>query len=231
MAEDPNLALKQAAAQHAVDAVEDGMVLGLGTGSTSRLAIEALGKRVAGGLKVTGIPTSEATAAQARGLGIPLTDFSEHQAIDLTIDGADAVERTHLHLIKGLGGALLREKIVAAASRRMMVMVDETKMRTPFGTFCPVPVEVTRFGWQATQRRLIDLGAEPKLRPGPDGQPLVTDGGNFIIDCQFGAIADAADLAGRIKSIVGVMESGLFIGIATEVVIAGAGGISVLRRS
>jgi ribose 5-phosphate isomerase A len=230
MNEDPNLALKRAAAERAVDAVEDGMVLGLGTGSTARLAIEALGLRVRDGLKIAGIPTSEATAAQARGLGIPLTDFAAHDHIDLTIDGADAVDRTRLHLIKGLGGALLREKIVASASRRMMVMVDETKLAEPFGGHCPVPVEVTQFGWQATERRLAALGAIPKRRPRADGQPLVTDGGNFILDCDFGAIADAATLADRIKSLVGVIETGLFIGLATEVIIAAPGGVSVLRR-
>ena len=228
--QDPNLALKRDAAERAVEAVEDGMVLGLGTGSTATLAIEALGRRVQGGLDVIGIPTSEATAALARRLGIKLTDFASHDTIDLTIDGADAVDRTTLHLIKGLGGALLREKIVASASRRMLVMVDESKLAAPFGGHCPVPVEITRFGWQSTERRLAALDGAPKLRHGPDGQPLITDGGNFILDCAFGAIADAAALEARIKALVGVIETGLFINLATEVIIAAPGGVSVLHR-
>jgi len=229
--QDPALALKRAAAEHAAAAVEDGMVLGLGTGSTAKLAVDALARRMREeGIRITGIPTSEATAAQANSLGIPLTDFAHHTEIDLTIDGADAVQRGTLDLIKGLGGALLREKIVAAASKRMLVIVDESKLTEPFGGHTPVPVEVTRFGWQSTERRIAALGAKPKLRRSGDGQPLVTDGGNFILDCDFGPIADAAGLAQRIKSQVGVIETGLFIGLATEVIIAAPGGVTTLKR-
>lgn len=224
-------ALKQVAAVRAVAEVESGMVLGLGTGSTATLAVAELGRRQREeGLKIIGIPTSERTAAQARELEIPLSDFATHQSLDLTIDGADAVERGTLSMIKGLGGALLREKIVAAASDRMTAIVDDTKLRGPIGSFCPVPIEVTPFGWQVTRRHIEALGAEAVLRPGTGDQPYVTDGGNFILDGQFGAIADAAALDEAIRRIVGVIETGLFIGIATQVIVAGAGGIEILAR-
>jgi ribose 5-phosphate isomerase A len=222
-------ALKRVAAEHAVAGIESGMVVGLGTGSTAALAVAALGRRIREeGLNIVGIPTSERTAAQARELGIPLSGFEQHSSIDLTIDGADAVERGSLSLIKGLGAALLREKIVAAASRRMTVMVDETKLRGPIGSFCPVPVEIVRFGWQSTERQLREAGAETTLRLEADGQTLTTDGGNYIVDCRFGAIADASDLANRLKQIVGVVETGLFIGIATTVIVAAASGVEIL---
>ena len=223
--------LKRIAAEKAVEAVADGMVLGLGTGSTATLAVDAIGRRVQAGLKVVAIPTSEATAAQSRRLGIPLVDFAEHTTVDLTIDGADAVDRGTLNLIKGLGGALLREKLVAAASRRMIVIVDESKLHGAFGTRCPVPVETVQFGWQSTERRLIALGCQTRLRRTAEGQPVITDGGNYVIDCSFGAIADAAGLAARIKQEVGVVETGLFIGLATEVIVAAASGVEVIRRA
>jgi ribose 5-phosphate isomerase A len=223
-------ALKRIAAERAAEAVEDRMVLGLGTGSTAALAVDAIGRRVRQGLDIVAIPTSEATAAQAAALGIRLADFGDHRTIDLTIDGADAVDRTGLHLIKGLGGALLREKIVAAASKRMIVIVDDSKLTGAFGTRCPVPVETTRFGWQSTERLLTALGCETRLRLGANGEPFVTDGGNFVIDCRFGAIDDPEALAEEIKRLTGVVESGLFVGLATEVIIAGAGGVEVLRR-
>jgi ribose 5-phosphate isomerase A len=223
--------LKRIAAEKAVEAVEDGMVLGLGTGSTAVLAVDAIGRRVAAGLDVVAIPTSEATAAQARRLGIKLVDFSTHAAIDLTIDGADAVDRTRLDLIKGLGGALVREKIVAAQSKRMIVIVDESKLAGAFGTRCPVPVETVPFGWQATERRLAAIECETSLRRGTDGAPFVTDGGNYVIDCRFGAIVDPAGLEARLKALTGVVDNGLFIGLATEVIVAGGTGVEVLRRA
>jgi len=223
-------ALKQRAAEHAVAGIESGMVVGLGTGSTAALAVAAIGRRIREeGLKIVGIPTSERTAAQARELGIELSGFEQHSTIDLTIDGADAVERGSLSLIKGLGAALLREKIVAAASRRMTVMVDETKLRGPIGSFCPVPVEIVKFGWQSTERQLLEAGATTILRLESDGSPLITDGGNYIVDCSFGAISDAAELAYRLKQIVGVVETGLFIGIATTVIVATATGVEILE--
>jgi ribose 5-phosphate isomerase A len=229
---DPALELKRRAAEKAVEFVRDGMIVGLGTGSTAKLAVDAIGRRQREeGLRVTGVPTSEATAAQAKSLGIPLVDFSAIERIDLTIDGADAVKLGSLDLIKGLGGALLREKIVASVSDRMIVIVDGGKLATPFGATVPLPVEVARFGWQSTQRKLAGLGAATALRSAADGQPFVTDGGNYIVDCRFGAIDIAAALEQSLRMIVGVVETGLFIELATEVIVARDGGVEILGRS
>lgn len=224
--------LKRMAAEAAVAEVEDGMVLGLGTGSTAAFAVEALAARVSRGLRIVGIPTSERTAEQARRLGVPLATFAEHRRIDLTIDGADEVERSTLNLVKGLGGALLREKIVAAASRRMTVIVDETKLVDRLGSKAPVPVEIVPFGWESIVERLAGIGAAPTLRLAKDGSgaPFRTDGGNYIADCAFGPIADSAALEHRLAATVGVIESGLFIGMATRVIIGGAGGVRAVER-
>jgi ribose 5-phosphate isomerase A len=210
-------AQKRAAAEAAVKLVENGMVVGLGTGSTAAFAVEALGRRYREGLRFVGIPTSERIAAEANTLGIPLTSFAEHRQIDLTIDGADEVESGTLNLIKGLGGALLREKIVAAASRRLVIIVDASKLVDKLGTHAPVPVEVVAFGLEATQAALEGLGAEVALRRTALGAPFATDSGNRIIDCRFGAIADPARLETRIRRVVGVVECGLFIGLAHTV--------------
>ena len=218
-------ALKRAAAEAAVELVEDGMVIGLGTGSTAAFAIDALARRHRQGLHFLGIPTSERTAAQARAAGIPLTSFAQHRQIDLTIDGADEVERGTLNLIKGLGGALLREKIVAAASRRLAIVVDGSKLVDRLGTHSPVPAEVVAFGLEATQAALEVLGASARLRLSQAGEPFVTDNGNRILDCSFGSIADPARLEERIRHIVGVVESGLFISRADPVFVADAGGV------
>jgi ribose 5-phosphate isomerase A len=220
--------LKQAAAQGALDYVKDGMVLGLGTGSTAGFVVQALGARMATGLKIVGIPTSERTATLARSLGIPLATFAEYQRIDLTIDGADEVERGTLNLIKGMGGALLREKIVAAASRRLVIVVDQEKLVERLGDYTPVPVEVAQFGWQSTAAALEKLGTTPRLRHAAEDHPFITDGGNYILDCKFGGITDAPSLEQRINSIVGVVESGLFIGRTSAVVVASTSGIEVL---
>jgi ribose 5-phosphate isomerase A len=223
-------ALKQAAADAAVAMIEDGMVVGIGTGSTAALAIAALGRRVAEGLRVTGIPTSERSAAQAHSLGIPVAGFEAHQRIDFAFDGADEVEPGPLNLIKGLGGALLREKIVASASERLVIMVDAAKMVTRLGERSPVPVEVVPFGWQVAERRLAELGAAVTPRRAAAGGPLkLTDGGNVTLDCVFGPIKDPARLACRLREIVGVIETGLFIGLASEVIVAEPGGIRRLR--
>ncbi|HZT87427.1 MAG TPA: ribose-5-phosphate isomerase RpiA [Stellaceae bacterium] len=222
--------LKRAAALRAIEYVEDGMVVGLGTGSTAYFVVEGLGARVAQGLRITGIPTSERTATQARGLHIPLATFAEHQRIDVTIDGADEVERGTLHLIKGLGGALLREKIVAAASDRLVIVVDQEKLVDRLGDHTPIPVEVTQFGWQATAARLEALGAKPVLRHAAEDHPFITDGGNYILDCRFARIDDAAALEQAIINIVGVVESGLFVGRSSAVVVASEGGVEVLTR-
>ena len=223
--------LKRAAAERAVELVEDGMVLGLGTGTTAHFVVERLAARVAGGLRVVAIPTSERTAATARQLGIRLTDFAEHRRIDLAIDGADEVERGTLHLIKGGGGALLREKIVAAAAERFIVVVDAEKLVDRLGAQMPVPVEIVQFGWQATAVALAELGAAPALRQDDDGSPFLTDGGNFILDCRFGAIADARSLECRFNMTVGVIDCGLFVGRATAVVVASEHGVDVLTAS
>jgi ribose 5-phosphate isomerase A len=220
-------ALKRQAAEAAVAEVQDGMVLGLGTGSTAALAVVALGMRVKAGLRVVGIPTSERTAEQAMALGIPLASFAEHTSIDLTIDGADEVHTGTLALIKGLGGALLREKIVAAASRRMTVIVDESKLVPTLGGV-RLPVEIVAFGWQSTLARLHDAGADVLVRQGPDGAPFRTDGGNLIADCAF-MIDDPAALHARLKAITGVVETGLFIGMATRVVAGTQAGPKILE--
>ena len=218
-------ALKRAAAEAAVQLVEEGMVVGLGTGSTAAFAIEALARRYREGLHFVGIPTSERTASLAAAADLPLTSFREHRQIDLTIDGADEVERGTLNLIKGLGGALLREKIVAAASRRLAIIVDGTKLVDRLGMRAPVPVEVVAFGLEATRTALEVLGASVRLRVLPSGEPFITDSGNRILDCRFGTIADPARLEERIRRVVGVVESGLFISRADPVFVADEAGV------
>ncbi len=220
--------LKRAAALRAIEEVRDGMVLGLGTGSTAAFVVEALAGRVAAGLRVVGIPTSERTAAQARRLGVPIATFAEHQRLDLTIDGADEVQLGSLDLIKGLGGALLREKIVAAASARLVIVVDQEKLVDRLGEHTPVPVEVTQFGWQATAAALAALGCSPERRYGIGEQPFVSDGGNYILDCRFGPLDDPGLVEKRIAMTVGAVESGLFVGRSSAVVIASADGVEVL---
>jgi ribose 5-phosphate isomerase A len=220
--------LKRAAAEAAVALVEDGMVLGLGSGSTAAFALQALAARVSKGLRIAGIPTSEQIAARARELGVPLTSFAEHRRIDMTIDGADEVELGTLNLIKGHGGALLREKIVASASRQMVVIVDETKLVERLGSCMSLPVEIVTFGWQVVLDRLTEAGAVPNLR-GSD-QPFETDSGNWIADCDFGTIADPAALHQRLAAMVGVVESGLFVGLASRVIVGTASGVSMLPR-
>jgi len=221
---------KQAAAEAAAALVENGMFVGLGTGSTAAFAIAALGRRVREGLRIAAaIATSERSDAQARALGIPMTSFAERQRLDLTIDGADEVARGTLHLIKGHGGALLREKIVASASARLVIVADDSKLVDRLGTF--VPVEVVTFGWQTTQRRLEELGAAVTPRLGGDGKLLVTDGGNITLDCRFGTIDDPAALERLITTLVGVIDCGLFVGLATQVILAGDSGIRHLTRS
>ena len=222
--------LKRAAALRAIEEVGDGMVVGLGTGSTAAFVVEGLGARVARGLKVVGIPTSERTAAHARRLGIPISTFAEHQRLDLTIDGADEVQLGSLDLIKGLGGALLREKIVAAASDRLIIVVDQEKLVEQLGEHTPVPVEVTQFGWQATAVALTKLGCAPERRYTVGEQPYVTDGGNFILDCRFGPLANAKAIEERIAMTVGAVESGLFVGRSSKVVVSSATGVDVLTR-
>jgi ribose 5-phosphate isomerase A len=219
-------AQKRAAAEAAVARVQDGMVVGLGSGSTALLALDALAKRVRQGLRVTGVPTSERIAARARELDIALTTLNDHPNIDLDIDGADEVERGSLNLIKGRGGALLREKIVAAASYRFIVIADQSKLVDRLGEKTAIPVEVARFGWKATAGKVEALGGRPALRLNADGSEFLSDGGNFILDCSFGPIADPQALARELDSIVGLMEHGLFLGMASVAIIGDADGVS-----
>jgi len=214
--------LKRLAGERAASYVQDGMALGLGSGTTVRFFLHALAERVRQGLKVRCIPTSTATAALARELGIPLDDFNTLTELDLTVDGADEVD-PECNLIKGGGGALLREKVVAAASRRVYIIVDETKLKPHLGGF-PLPVEVVPFGWEATRRKLEALGCRAELRL-HDEEPFITENGNYILDCHFERIDDPAKLEQEITLIPGVVESGLFVGMADKVIIGRAPGV------
>ncbi len=223
--------LKMAAAESAVTQVTDGMLVGLGSGSTAAFAVNALGRRVREGLRIAGIPTSERTAAQARELGIPLATLSEDRRIDITIDGADEVEEGNLDLIKGHGGALLREKIVAISSKRLLIVIHNSKLVKHLGMTYPVPAEVVPFGWQTTARHLADLGMKPVLRLNPDGQPYRSDGGNYILDCSFAPGVSVGSLASQLDHVVGLVEHGFFIGLTSEVHVAGPEGVRVLRQA
>jgi ribose 5-phosphate isomerase A len=227
--------LKRQAAAQALEHVRDGMKLGLGTGSTAKHFVELLGERIATtGLRVVGVPTSEVTRADAERCGVPLTTLDAIDRLDLTVDGADEID-ADLNLIKGGGGALLREKIVAAASDRMIVIADDSKWVTALGRF-PLPVEVIPFGLAATRRAIegvfaaCGLSGEMAVRNGASGHAFVTDGGHWIIDARLGHISDAPRLAGLLGAIPGVVEHGLFIGLASIAMLAGSEGIRVFER-
>ncbi|WP_268995448.1 ribose-5-phosphate isomerase RpiA [Microvirga roseola] len=226
--------LKRAAAERAAELVSDGMRLGLGTGSTAKHFVAAIGERVRGGLQVVGIPTSEATREQAQREGIPLTTLDETPELDLTVDGADEID-DDLRLIKGGGGALLREKIVAASSRRMIVVADSSKRVAKLGKF-PLPIEVVPFGLTAIEhaisKLLESLGAQGELhlRRAADGAPYVTDGGHFILDAHLGRIEKPNVLASTLNNVPGVVEHGLFIGLATGAIIATGEGLVELGQ-
>ncbi len=220
---------KRTAAAAAVEQVTDGLILGLGSGSTAQLAVDELGKRVQKGLRVIGVSTSEKTADQARQLGISLSTLAEYPKLDLTIDGADEAQPGTLNLIKGGGGNLLREKIIASASRRLTIVVDQTKVVEKLGAH-PLPVEVVPFGWQSTEQRLLALGAKPVLRTNADGSTYITDGGHYILDCSFGLIQAPEELATALDDVVGVVEHGLFIGMASQVLVAGPEGVKTLSK-
>ena len=222
--------LKQQAAEFALQFVQSGMTLGLGSGSTALFATRGIGQRIqAGDLKrVVAIPTSLAIEAEARMLGIPLTTLEDHPRIDVTIDGADEVD-PDFNLIKGGGGALLREKIVAQATQRQIIVVDESKLSDQLGTRWAVPIEVIPFGWTAQAAFLQSLGAAPKLRRQDDSRPYLTDQGNLILDCHFGKIKDPSWLAESIKGRAGIVEHGLFIQLAHDVIVAGQSGLRHLR--
>lgn len=225
---------KRAAAARAVEFVRSGMRLGLGTGSTAQAFVELLAERVRGGLKIVAVPTSEATREQALRLGIPLTTLDDAPELDLTVDGADEIS-PDLTLIKGGGGALLREKIVASASAKMIVIADASKWVPVLGQF-PLPIEILPFGAAATCRAVEAAAAAAgcpgpaALRPGAAGHAFVTDGGHWLLDAQLRRIADPPDLARRLSAIPGVMEHGLFIGLAGTAILAGPDGVRLVER-
>lgn len=225
--------LKRQAAERAVEMIEPGMKLGLGTGSTARLVLEAIAvRRERGGLDdIVGVPTSSDTRSYASELGIPLATLDEEPHLDLTLDGADEVD-PELELIKGLGGALLWEKIVAAASDRLVIVVDESKLVDRLGTRSPLPVEVIPFGWRTLLDPLRAMGVECDLREKPGGEPFVTDGGHYILDCEFpGGISDARRVEARLRALPAVVETGLFIGMADTVVVGKSSGAEILHRT
>lgn len=220
---------KRQAGEVAVNLVQPGMVVGLGFGSTAIYALRRLAQRCQQGELegLLGIPTADQVERQASQLGIPLTNLEQHPQVDLTIDGADEVD-PDLNLIKGGGGALLREKIVAQASRREVIVVDESKLTPQLGTRFALPVEVLPFGWKLAAGYLESLGAEPKLRT-VDGQPFITDQGNWILDAAFGPIDDPPGLAAKLQTQAAIVEHGLFLGLATQVIVAGPDGVRQLR--
>jgi ribose 5-phosphate isomerase A len=227
-------AQKRAAAARAVEFVRPGMRLGLGTGSTAKHFVDLLAERVRGGLDVVAVPTSEATRAQAERLGIPLTTLDQTPELDLTIDGADEIA-PDLTLIKGGGGALLREKIVAAASAKMLVIADQSKWVAMLGRF-PLPIEIAPFGAAATRRAVEAVTAAAgcpsaaSIRKAPNGHAFVTDGGHWLLDAQLQRIADPKTLAARLSAVPGVMEHGLFIGLARTAIVAGPDGVRLIER-
>ncbi len=218
---------KRKAAERSMEYVRDGMRVGLGTGTTSKFVVELLGERVRAGLRITGVPSSRAAEDLAREQGIPLATFSELSELDIAIDGADEVG-PDLALIKGGGGALLHEKIVASAAKEFVVVVGEGKVVPMLGRF-PLPVETVPFAGSLVQRRLAAIGGAPVLRMS-GAQPYLTDEGNWIFDCHFGQIADPHRTAAELRAIIGVVEHGLFLDAATRVIVADAQGISVLGR-
>jgi len=223
---------KQYAANQAATYVQSGMVIGLGTGATATLFVRRLAERIANGelSNVVGIPTSRQIAAEAEQLDFPLSTLEEHPVIDLTVDGADEVD-PQLNLIKGGGGALLREKIVAQASKREVIIVDEAKLSPVLGTKWHVPIEVIPFGWRTQVDYLTALGAKVVLRLDKAGQPFVTDQGNYILDTHFGQIATPATLATTLNSRVGIVEHGLFIKLAHEVIVGTPAGVRILTAA
>ncbi len=222
---------KRMAAHAAVEFVEPGMVVGLGHGSTTAFALERIAERLRSGelRDILGIPCSSQVEAQAKELGIPLTSLEEHPVVDLTIDGADEVSQA-LDVIKGGGGALVREKIVAQATKREIIVADGTKLSPLLGTRWALPVEVLPFGWRTQASYLEALGAQVILRTGPDGSRFVTDQGNFILDANFGPIPEPQALAARLDERTGIVGHGLFLHLVDDVIIADANGVRHLRR-
>lgn len=219
--------LKRQAGERAADFIRDGMTVGLGTGSTVHWTIVRLGALVREGLTIRAVPTSRQTEKSAAEQKIPLVTFADVRELDLTIDGADEIS-PRLDLIKGGGGALLREKLVAAASKRLIVVADESKLVPALGSF-PLPVEVVPFGWEITARRVENLNLKQSLRMS-DGKPFLTDNGNYILDCDCGKIENPAQFHRELKLLTGVVETGLFVGMADAAVVAGSGGIEIIEK-
>jgi ribose 5-phosphate isomerase A len=222
-----NDAEKEVAARASLKYVRDGQVVGLGTGSTATIAIRLLGELVRGGLKIRGIPTSIASRDLAMQLGIPLTTFDEVQQIDVTIDGADEFDPA-LNLIKGGGGAMLREKVVASATKQQVIVTDSSKQVQVLGKF-PLPVEVIRFAEPLVVKEIADLGARVVQRKDSAGKPYLTDEGHHILDCHFSEIPDPPALARRLSDMPGIVEHGLFVGMASVVLMAKAGEVEEFR--
>ena len=220
--------LKKQASIAALEAIKDGMIVGLGTGSTATHFIRELGVRVQAGLRVHGIPTSEESRKLAVEVGIPLTTLREHLIIDVTVDGADEVS-DGLDLIKGLGGALVREKVVAHASKKVIIVVDETKLTGRLGVKAPIPIEVVPFALEVARGQLILWGGEAKLRE-KEGNPFLSDNGNYILDWWHGPIDQPWALEKQIKGVTGIVDSGIFANVASQVIAATSSGIRKLQR-
>jgi ribose 5-phosphate isomerase A len=234
---EPQVSWKREAARAAVATIPNGAIVGLGSGSTATLMVDELAARMHAGLRVTGVPSSEQTRQQAAALGMPLADLDDVEALTVSIDGADEVTVPRLNLIKGRGGALLREKLIAAASRFRIIIVDATKLVPVLASTHPVPVEVVPFGWRHTAGYLIALGARPMRRVAagedpadPQARPYVTDGGSYILDCTFGPLSQPEQLAAYIKATVGVVEHGLFIGMTDRVYVGSPQGVQAYNR-
>ena len=223
--------LKKMAAEKAVEWVETGMIVGLGTGSTAAFAVSAIGERMkTEGLSIIGVPTSQRTFEQATELGIPLATLEEQPKLDVAIDGADEIELSSLNLIKGAGGALLREKLVEVSADKLIIIADSTKKVDKLGTKFALPVEIVRFGWKSTTSRVEALGCKPVLRTTESGDPYITDEQHYIIDCQFGPMDDPVAIANALKGTAGVVEHGLFIDMVYEAIVATDTGIEVLGK-
>jgi len=222
------MSLKEKAAEVAVKFVKDGMVVGLGSGSTASIAIKKIGEKVRDGMDVVGIPTSRDSEILGKSVGIRIGELKDHPKVDVTIDGADEVD-PHLNLVKGLGGALVREKIVAAATTMEIIVVDDSKLVEYLCQKAPLPVEIVRYAHDATMRRLQSLGCVPKLRK-RDGELYVTDNGNYIVDCKFDRIDDPANMESRLNLVPGVVDNGLFVGLAHKVIVASEKSVRTLEK-
>jgi ribose 5-phosphate isomerase A len=218
---------KKLAGEKAVEYIQDGMTIGLGSGSTVYWTIKKLAELIQQGMNIKGIPSSKRTEGWANEFGIPLTDFSQIQTLDLAVDGADEVDQ-HFNLIKGGGGSLLREKLVDASSSMLIIVVDDSKMVLELGKY-PLPVEVVPFGWEVTAQRISSLGCVPTLRRG-NNEIYISNNGNYILDCQFDSVPNPEELHKQLKLLLGVVETGLFVGMTDKVIVGEADGVTILEK-